>query len=66
MGAVSMVRVPTALPALGDLPPYPAEGTGESEPELVSLSRALQEPNSMENKPLLEHDNILCRDFQWE
>ena len=30
MAAVSMVRVPTASPALGDLPPYSAEGAGGS------------------------------------
>ena len=38
MTAASMVRVPTAPPALGDLPPYSAEGAGGGEPELVSPS----------------------------
>ena len=42
MAAASMVRVPMAPPALGDLPPYSAEGTGESEPELVLPSQICQ------------------------
>ena len=42
IAAVSMVGVPTAPPALGDLPPYLAEGTGESEPELVLPSQICQ------------------------
>ena len=42
MAAVSMFRVPTAHPSLRDLPPYSAEGTGESEPELVSPSQSSQ------------------------
>ena len=41
MAAVSMVRVPMAPPAL-DLPPYSAEGTGQSEPELVLPSGTCQ------------------------
>ena len=43
MAAVSVVRVPTAPTALGDVPPSSAEGPGESEPELVSLSGTRQE-----------------------
>ena len=35
MTSRSMVSIHTASPALGDLPPYSAEGTGENEPELV-------------------------------
>ena len=42
MAAASMVRVPMAPPALGDLPPYSAEGPGESEPELVLPSQICQ------------------------
>ena len=38
MAAVSMVGVPTAPSALGDLPPSSAEGPGESAPEWVSQS----------------------------
>ena len=41
MAAVSMVRVPMAPPAL-DLPPYSAEGTGQSEPELLLPSGTCQ------------------------
>ena len=42
MATVSMVRVPTAPPALGDLPHYWTEGPEESEPELISLSQTCQ------------------------
>ena len=38
VAAAIMVNGPMAPPALGDLPPYSAEGTGESEPELASVS----------------------------
>ena len=34
--ASSILRLPTALPALGNLPPYLAEGAVGGEPELVS------------------------------
>ena len=50
IAAVSMVGVPTAPPALGDLPPYLAEGTGESEPELVAPSQTHQGTKSGEGK----------------
>ena len=43
MAAVSMVGVPTAPSALGDLPPSSAEGPGESAPEWVSQSGTRQE-----------------------
>ena len=42
MTDASRVRVPTALPALGDLPCYSAKGAGEGEPELISLSQTCQ------------------------
>ena len=42
IAAVIMGRVPTGPPSLEDLPPYSAEGTGESEPELVSPSQTYQ------------------------
>ena len=42
MAAASMVRVPTAPAALEDLPPYTAEETEESAPELVSPSQTHQ------------------------
>ena len=39
MTSMNMARVPTAPPARGDLPLHLAEGTGESVPEVVSLSQ---------------------------
>ena len=42
MAAMSMLRVPMAPSVLRDLPPYSTEGSGESEPELVSPSQTYE------------------------
>ena len=42
MAAVSMVKVPMAPPALGDLHPYSAEGAVGNEPEFISPSQTRQ------------------------
>ena len=55
-----------APPALGDLPPYSADGATGDEPELVSLSQTHQGTKFGQGKPLLGQGNTLCKDFQWE
>ena len=64
--ASSMVRVPTALPALGDLPPYSAEGAGGGEPEPVSPSQTHQGTKFGGEKAPTWEGNTLCEEFQWE
>ena len=65
MAATSMVRVPTAPPALGD-PPSLAEGTRKV---ILSWSRRHREPIGEPDwveKPLLEQGNTPCENSQWK
>ena len=52
MAAVSMVRVPTAPPILGNLPPYSAEGTGGCESELEPIREPRKSPARAGQYPL--------------
>ena len=61
-----MVKVPTAPPAPGDLPPYLAEETGESESELPSPSRTCREQNLVKDMALIGQGNTLYEDLQWK
>ena len=66
MAATSMVRVPTAPPALGDLPLHLAEGTGKVSLNWFRHLGPVREPNSVEEKPLPGQRNTLCKISQWK